>query len=88
MAAVLNAPKDVTDAVVVRLGEATTYLAAATSGVLWGFSISDLAVLVSTGVAVFGFLLHLWATLRRDRRQTEAHRLMMEKAKDGSAETK
>lgn len=53
------------------------YGGAATSGILWGLSMSDIAVFLSALVAVLGFCVHAWATLRKDRREAERHAAAM-----------
>ncbi len=52
------------------------YGGAAASGLFWGMSASDIAVMLSAFVAFLGFCVHTWATIRKDQRearQYEAH---------------
>jgi len=58
-------------------GQAAMYGGAAATGVFWGLSVSDLAVIVSMIVAVLGFIIHAWATIRKDRRELERHNAIM-----------
>lgn len=83
-----NVPsQDVADSLAGRAGEVTAYGGAGAAIASWGFSVGDVAVVVSTIVAVLGFVLHAWATIRRDRRQADAHRILKEKHENGSSET-
>ena len=52
--------------------------------VVWGLQLSELAAIISAGVAILGFLVHLWATVRKDRRAEEAHRAELEALKRGA----
>lgn len=54
-------------------GQSAMYGGAASAGIMWGMSLSEIAVLISAIVAVLGFILHTWATFRRDRREMEHH---------------
>lgn len=58
-------------------GQGAMYGGAAVTGVLWGLSVSDVAVIGSMIVAVLGFCVHAWATIRKDRRELEQHKAMM-----------
>jgi len=58
-------------------GQAAMYGGAAATGVLWGLSVSDVAVIGSMIVAVLGFIVHAWATIRKDRREAERHAAAM-----------
>jgi len=49
------------------------YGGAAATGLFWGLSVSDIAVILSALVAVAGFIVHAWATIRKDRREKEQH---------------
>lgn len=51
--------------------------------VVWGLQLSDLAAIVSALVAVVGLLVHIWASVKRDRRAEEAHRAEMSRLKEG-----
>lgn len=62
-----------------KAADAAMYGGAASSLVLWGLRLGDVAAMVSAVVAVLGFALHVWATWRRDRREAERHRLEMER---------
>lgn len=53
------------------------YGGAAATGIFWGLSVSDLAVILSMIVAVLGFIVHAWATIRKDRRELEHHKALM-----------
>lgn len=56
----------------------TTYGGVIASVTLYDLRISELGVIVSALVAVSGFMLHLWITLKRNQREKELHRLQME----------
>lgn len=45
----------------------------------WTLSVTDIAILVSVLLSGLSFALHVWATLRRDRREQEAHNTIQEK---------
>lgn len=45
------------------------YGGAAASGLFWGLSASDIAVILSAFVAFLGFCVHTWATIRKDQRE-------------------
>lgn len=51
---------------------------AATSITLFGFSISEWGVLISAVVAVLTFGLHVWYTVRKDKRAREIHKRRLE----------
>lgn len=53
------------------------YGGAAATGIFWGLSVSDIAVIISAFVAFLGFLVHAWATIRKDQREQERHRALM-----------
>jgi hypothetical protein len=72
--------------IVEKLGEVTTYSGATAAAVFWGLQISDVGVIVSTLIAVLGFGVHVWAHIRRERRDQERHRLVMEMMKSGTAQ--
>lgn len=60
---------------------------AATSITLFGFSVSELGVIVSAVVALATFALHVWYTLRKDRRAREIHEARLKSGDlDGSPE--
>lgn len=61
-----------------------TYGAVTSTFVFWGLQISDVAAIVSAVVAVLGLLVHIWALVRKERRATEQHRLVMEKLHSAS----
>jgi small neutral amino acid transporter SnatA (MarC family) len=69
--------------VVEPLALPVTYGAATTAAVLWGLHISDAGVIVSVFIAAAGFAVNVWATLRRERREQERHRLVMETLRNG-----
>lgn len=58
-------------------GQGAMYGGAAATGIFWGLSVSDVAVIMSMVVAVLGFLVHAWATVRKDRREMERHKALM-----------
>ncbi len=58
-------------------GQAAMYGGAMATGVFWGLSVSDIAVILSAFVAFLGFLVHAWATIRKDRREQEQHKAVM-----------
>lgn len=58
-------------------GQAAMYGGAAATGVFWGLSVPDVAVIMSMVVAVLGFIVHAWATIRKDRREMERHAALM-----------
>lgn len=60
---------------------------AATSITLFGFSVSELGVIVSALVALATFGMHVWYTLRKDARAREIHKRRIESGDlDGSPE--
>jgi len=69
-----------------KSGEAAMYGGAAATGIMWGLSVSDLAVILSMIVAVLGFIVHAWATIRKDKRELEMHQATMAIAKATGAE--
>lgn len=52
-----------------RAAEMGTYAGAAVSVSLWGLSVSEIAVTASAVFAGLSFLVHLWLSVRRDRRE-------------------
>jgi len=68
------------------VGQGAMYGGAATTGVLWGLAVSDVAVILSMVVAVLGFLVHAWATIRKDRRELEHHKAKMAAVVDEAQE--
>lgn len=65
----------------------TSLASAATSITLFGLSASELGVAVSAAVAVLTFAMHVWYTVRKDRRAREIHRRRLElNDLDGSPE--
>lgn len=62
----------------------TTYGGAVTSLTLWGLRLSDLSVMVSAFVAILGFAVHLWITVKRDRREQEIHLTQLEILRNGN----
>lgn len=62
---------------------AVTYSGATSAAVLWGLHISDVGVIVSMLIAGAGLAVNIWATLRRERREQEQHRLMKETLRNG-----
>lgn len=61
----------------------TTYGGAVTSMTLWGLRLSDISVMVSAFVAILGFGVHLWITLKRNGREQELHTIHMERLRNG-----
>lgn len=59
--------------IIEQASSAATYVGTTAAVTLWGLSISDVAVIVSTTVAVLGFALHLWLSIRRERREKVRH---------------
>ncbi len=57
--------------------QSAMYGGAATTGILWGLSVSEVAVFLSAFVAVLGFIVHTWATIRKDKREAERHAAAM-----------
>lgn len=51
---------------------------AASTVVMWGLSVPEVAVIVSTAVAVLTFCIHVWYTLRKDARAQAAHEQRMD----------
>lgn len=64
-----------------RGAEAGAYAGAGAATILWGLSASDLAVLSSAVFAGLSFLVHLYFSWRRDRREHQAHERAMEEAR-------
>lgn len=67
-----------------RLDEAAqsmTYGGAGTA-VVSGLTLSQAGVIVGIVVGITGLCFQIWATLRRDRREAEAHKLRKEWAED------
>jgi len=62
-----------------RGAEAGAYAGAGTATVLWGLSVSEWAVTVSAVFAGLSFLIHLYFSWRRDRREQREHDLALEK---------
>lgn len=76
------------DAKTVEHGAASlTYAASTSTIVIWGLQLSEWAAIVSTLIAVLGFVVHLWAQLRRERRAAEQHDLVMETLRHGAGTT-
>jgi hypothetical protein len=55
------------------LARAATWCGTTSAVTLWGLQVSDLAVIVSAGVAVLGFFVHVIMTMRRERREIVTH---------------
>lgn len=62
-----------------KTADVAMYGGAASSLVLWGLRVGDVAAMVSAVIALLGFAVHVWATLRRDKREAERHRVQMER---------
>ena len=60
------------------------YGGSASAITVWGLQLSELAAIISALVAVIGLIVHIWATMRKDRRAEEAHRLEMEGLRNGA----
>lgn len=58
-------------------GQGAMYGGAAATGLFWGLSVSDIAVILSAFVAFLGFLVHAWATIRKDQREQAQHNAVM-----------
>ncbi len=54
----------------------------ATTAVIGGLSLNHIGVIVGIVVGVAGLCLQLWYTLRKDRREAEAHRWRRENGID------
>lgn len=63
---------------------ASMYGGAVMAVTFWGLQLGDVAAMTSAVVAVLGFVVHFWATWRRDRRDKERHQLTMEALRSGS----
>lgn len=50
---------------------------------IWGLQLSDIAAITSAFVALCGLVLHVWATVRREQRDKERHKLIMESMRNG-----
>lgn len=61
-----------------HIGQTMTYGGAVSAVASWGLSWPEIAAIVGATVAVLGFALQVWATFRRDRRETEIHWLRIE----------
>lgn len=59
-----------------RLGEGGAYIGAVGAVTLWGLSVSEVAVTISALFAGLSFLVHLWASWRRDRREEKQLRIL------------
>jgi membrane protein implicated in regulation of membrane protease activity len=66
-----------------RTGATTTLGGAASTVALWGLSVPDWAVIVSAAVAVAGFFLHFFATMRKEKRAQELHAAQLEGLRNG-----
>lgn len=67
-----------TEQVVEKGAEATTYVATVAAFSLWGLTAEEWAVTISAVVAAASFCVHLWATIRRDRREERVAKLFTE----------
>jgi hypothetical protein len=67
-----------------RGAEAGAYGGAGTATLLWGMSVSEVAVTASAIFAGLSFLVHLYFSWRRDKREQALHDLELE---DHSADT-
>ena len=66
-----------TEQMIDKGAQVTTFAGSAVSITVWGLDISDLGVIVSATVAVCGLVVHVWYTLRKDRRAQQAHERAM-----------
>lgn len=71
-----------------KVGVIGTLSGAAAAVSSWGLSLNAVFAMVGCGVAVAGFLLNLWATLRRDRREAVEHKADMEGRDDGADDSR
>lgn len=62
-----------------RGSEAGAYAGAGAATLMWGLSASELAVLASAVFAGLSFVVHLYFSWRRDRREQIQHLLAVEK---------
>lgn len=58
-------------------GRTMTYGGGASAVAAWSLSWSEIAAVVGAVVAVIGLVVQIWASVRRDRREAELHRLRM-----------
>lgn len=65
----------------------TTYGGVIASVTLYDLRISELGVIVSALVAVLGFSVHVWITVKRNRREQELFNLQMELLRHGTKAT-
>lgn len=61
-----------------RGAEAGAYVGAGTATIMWGMSVSEVAVTASAVFAGLSFLVHLYFSWRRDRREQALHDVEME----------
>lgn len=61
-----------------RGGEMGAYAGAVSAVSLWGLTASEWAVIASAVLAGMSFIVHLWFSWRRDRREMESHNRVME----------
>lgn len=57
----------------VHVTGAASLVSASTSITMFGFSVGELSVVVSALIAVATFVLHVWYTFRKDKRERELH---------------
>lgn len=61
-----------------NVAQGAMYGGAGTAWVMFGLSINEWAVILSTAVAIAGGLVHIWVLLRKEKRDSELHRQRME----------
>ena len=65
-----------------NISELSTYISAAAAVAFWGLSLVDIAVIASSIFAGLSFGVHVWITVRRDKREAERHKREMGVDKD------
>lgn len=65
-----------------KVSQTMTYGGGATAVTSWGLSWPDIAAIVGATVAVIGLCVQIWATVRRDRRETEMYWQRIDEAED------
>lgn len=68
-----------------RTGASLTYGGASTALAMWGLSVSEWAVIISTLVAIGGFCIQLYHARRKEKRAQELHVAQLEGLRNGSA---
>lgn len=58
-------------------GRTMTYGGGMSAVAAWSLSWPEVAAITGAVIAVLGFAVQVWATVRRDRREAELHRVRM-----------